>query len=332
VYAAFGSFCDNRNDERESRGWILGWQANTPDGRITLNPLPANIVTDSIASSNKHLSSIWMSGAGLAAVAGHIYFTTGNSPDAYDSSHNLSESVVKVSSDLTQVLDFLTPRGDPHDPSNCPANQPICGDWDLSSGGVMIVPDQAGQKSPMAVAAGKDGRMFLINRSDLGKNDMHKVLGTYPIGGCFCTSSYYLGNIVSSGGSVLGLWQINTASSSPTLTSVGSTMFDNGGPDPGFFTSVSSNGASNVIIWAVSRETVNLYAFQPVPNPTQPGKFQLKQLNQWPAGNWNLPDFNNKSGPDQANSNIVPVVANGHVYVASYKQLQIFGFQQRVNK
>lgn len=41
------------------------------------------------------------------------------------------------------------------------------------------------------------------------------------------------------------------------------------------------------------------------------------------AGQW---DFHLQNPPDGANSNIVPVVANGHVYVASYREVDIFGF------
>jgi hypothetical protein len=39
-------------------------------------------------------------------------------------------------------------------------------------------------------------------------------------------------------------------------------------------------------------------------------------LFQAPAGSW--PNYGN-------NANLVPVVANGEVFVASYQQLQIFG-------
>jgi hypothetical protein len=87
------------------------------------------------------------------------------------------------------------------------------------------------------------------------------------------------------------------------------------GQDGGTFTTVSSNGrqAGTAIIWAVGRPlnpspaTVNLYAFAATPlNGTLPLLFSS------PAGSW-------------GNANIVPVVANGRVFVASNKQLTIFG-------
>jgi hypothetical protein len=89
------------------------------------------------------------------------------------------------------------------------------------------------------------------------------------------------------------------------------------GQDPGFFTSVSSSGPSNAIIWAVSRPdsrndtSLTLYAINATPsNGTLPILFQAN------SGSW--PNV-------LGNANAVPTVANGRVYVASYKQLSIFG-------
>ncbi len=95
----------------------------------------------------------------------------------------------------------------------------------------------------------------------------------------------------------------------------------NSGQDAGFFTTVSSNGTQNAIIWAVGRPVdslpanVTLYAFDPVA-AAQSGK-PAQWVFSAVAGSWPTTG---------ANANIVPVVANGHVYVASYKELRIFGF------
>src|SRR6202042_3168115 len=89
LYAGFASFCDY--DADKSRGWVLGWQATT------LKPLAANEFTDKLAKStnNFFLSSIWMSGYGLAgSAAGDVYFITGNSDfagNSYDPVLNISE-------------------------------------------------------------------------------------------------------------------------------------------------------------------------------------------------------------------------------------------------
>lgn len=312
IYAAFSSWCDRS----AARGWLLGWRASD------LKPLPDNILINRspVSGSNK-LSTIWMSGYGIAAVAAHLYFTTGNSPSGaaapYDAPSNLAESVVKVSAGLAHILDFFTPSD---------VNGLNHADQDLGSGGVLLLPDQPGSVPHMAVAAGKDGRMFLLNREDMGGFSLTQdhVLGEYQIERCFCGQSYFLNNIVASGGTSIGVWRINT-SPSPSLTQIQSSGdLGQWRDSTGFLTAVSSDGGNNVIIWAVSRHfsfdvgtpPPTLFAFQPIP-----GNPQLRQLFMSTSGNWDVPH----SSTDGANSNIVPVVANGHVYVASYKELDIFG-------
>ena len=118
-----------------------------------------------------------MSGNGLAASpTGGIFFATGNSDSgSYDSVNNLSESVVNLSSDLTRVTDFFTPSN---------VNTLDANDADLSSGGVLLIPPQSGPVANLAVALGKDGRMFLMNQQNLGQftpGGPDKVLGTFAL-------------------------------------------------------------------------------------------------------------------------------------------------------
>jgi hypothetical protein len=313
IYVGFASFCDFFANL--SRGWVLGWNAST------LTPLAANQLNDklSLSQANFFLSSVWMSGNGLAASpTGGIFFTTGNSGGgSYDSVNNLSESVVNMSSDLTQVTDFFTPLN---------VNTLDANDGDLSSGGVLLIPTQSGPVANLAVALGKDGNMYLMNQQNLGKftpGGPDNVLGTFvdnsPPDACWCAESYYagsdgVGRVVSSAGNTMISWKVQT-SPSVTLVKEWSQFTVAAGQDGGFFTWVSSNGtqAGTAIIWAVSRPTNTspaydlLYAFNAVDGSL------LFSAN---AGTWPSPD---------ANANIVPVVANGQVFVASYKQLAIFG-------
>lgn len=261
-----------------------------------------------------------MSGYGLATDdAGNILFVTGNSdPDTYDGVTNLQESVVKMSSTLTTVLDLFTPKNQVN------LDQ---GDVDFGSGGALVLPDQPGSTPHLAVATGKDGNMYLMNEDNLGGYSPAKnnVLGTYSMGGCWCGPSYYvdpadgLGRVVTSGGTSVQTWKVQT-SPSVALTLLGtSPSLGANVQDPGFFTTISSNGTASPIIWAVSRPPsgakppIHLIAFNP-----DAGKKQhtVKQLFKAKAGTWA-----NLGG----NSNLVPVVANGLVFVATNKQLQIYG-------
>jgi hypothetical protein len=303
IYAAFGSFCDYSGNN--SRGWILGWNANT------LAPLSTNRLDDSQATSpnNFFLSAIWMSGWGIASTGPHLYFSTGNSdPATYDGVTNIQESVVQLNTDLSLGGIFT--------PSNHAAMDGS--DDDLGSGGVLLLPDQSWPIQYVAITAGKDGRLFVLNRLGLTT-----ALNTYQLPGCWCGPSYFVGpdgiqRIVTSHGSAIQTW-LFTVSPTPNLTPVVGTATIPNGQDPGFFTVVSSNGTQNgtAIIWAVSRPTSNnpalvyLYAFAALA-PT--GTYM--QLFSSPAGTWP-----NTGG----NANIVPVVANGKVYVASHNALTIFG-------
>jgi len=314
IYVAFTSFCDFGI----SRGWVLGWNTST------LTPLAANLLDDRLAPSatiHFFLSTVWMSGNGLAASStGGIFFATGNTGSGtYNSVNNLSESVVNLSSDLTSVTDFFTPSN---------VNTLDSNDGDLSSGGVLLIPAQSGPVANLAVAMGKDGRMFLMNQQNLGQftpGGPDKVLGTFNTGQRFWgAESYYtgsdgVGRVVSSA-RILIIWRVQT-SPSVTLVKDRTMALIPSGQDPGYFTSVSSNGtqAGTAVIWAVSRPTdtnpanVLLYAFDPAASSRPNNFYPIFSAN---AGTWP-----NTGG----NANIVPVVANGQVFVASNQQLAIFG-------
>jgi hypothetical protein len=258
-----------------------------------------------------------MAGYGPAADdQGNILFVTGNSASGtYDGVTNIQESVVKASSTLTTVLDVFTPSNEATLDNE---------DGDFGSGGVLVLPDQPGSKPHLAVAAGKFGKMYFMNEDDLGGYSPKKnnVLGTYAVGGCWCGQSYFVdptdqvGRVVSSGNRQVKVWKVQTSPTVGLQQVIGSPSIG-GGQDPGFFTSISSNGTSNPIIWALSRPPnkgqaqINLFAF----NPESGGK-TMKELFKSAAGSWP-----NRGG----DSNLVPVVADGMVFVASDQQLQIFG-------
>jgi hypothetical protein len=179
--------------------------------------------------------------------------------------------------------------------------------------------------TPLAAAAGKTGTMFLLNQNNLGgyvpsgpNNDLAEV----SVGGCWCGPSSYAikstqQRIVASGGNAVMLFKVKNKPK-VALTLLGSAAVPTG-QDPGFFTTVSSNHKGrNAIIWALARP-------QSVPGPmtlvalageSEHGRSPLTTLYQAPAGYW---------AAQNGNANVVPVVANGKVYVASYQQLEIFG-------
>ncbi|MGA8557103.1 MAG: hypothetical protein WB630_22035, partial [Candidatus Acidiferrales bacterium] len=317
IYAGFGSFCDiNAN---LSRGWMLAWNATT------LAPITQKHLNNQVLAANSpndfFLTSIWMSGYGPSSEgSGNVFFVTGNSDPSgttYDKTNavNLSESVIEISSTLNRIVSYFSPTDSGADVAELDQN-----DEDFGSGGVMLLPKQPGSDPNLAVAAGKAGIMYLMKTGNLGGENSSKVVGEYSVGNCWCGPSFFtgsdgVGRVVSSGGSNINVWKVQTSPSTalvadPEFTSPSIST----GQDPGFFTTVSSNGttAGSAIIWVVGRPfnstyDVTLYAFNAASGA---------QLYSGTAGTWP-----NTGG----NANIVPMVANGKVYVASYRMLSVFG-------
>ncbi|MGH6890288.1 MAG: hypothetical protein ACREHF_14020 [Rhizomicrobium sp.] len=316
LYAGFASFCDY--DANLSRGWVLGWQEST------LKPLAANEFTDKLAHSDSDffLTSIWMSGYGIAAsTAGDIYFTTGNSDpagDSYNKRKNISESVVQMNSNLSGVKHLYTPMG------QYGWQELDRTDGDFSSAGIMLLPPQNGQPSNLAVSGAKAGIYYVFNADDItnGKGNGGQEYSNINIGPCWCGPSYYMGSdgigrVVTSSNNTVGVYKIN-ATGTPSLTLDKNVGNVEGSFFPGFFTSVSSNGtkAGTTVIWAVGRptdfdqEALYLHAYD-----AENGGEIFKSL----VGYWT-----NSYG----DSNLVPVVDDGKVYVATVKQLAIFGLKK----
>jgi hypothetical protein len=318
IYAGFGSFCDV--DAQVSRGWVLGWQA------ATLAPLAANTLVNKNANSGDDffLSSVWMAGYGIASddQNGIVFATSNSDPDgkSYSSTYNIEESVVNQSADLTTQQSFFTPKGGPNGYAALDSE-----DGDLGSGGVLLLPPQPGSYPNLAVAAGKIGPLYLLNRDSLGGAGKGKkvTLGIYNNPGCWCGQSYYtgsdgVGRVVTSTGYTAEVWQVKTTPKT-ALVLESTSPGVNDDQDPGFFTSISSNGtaAGTAVVWAVTRPSSS----NPVPTGVYLQAFDpgngLARLYNAEAGTW--PHASN------ADANLVPLVANGQVFVASYRSLSIFG-------
>jgi hypothetical protein len=142
---------------------VLGWNA------ATLQPLPVSQLFNRRKTSPDtfFLSSVWMSGYGIASDDnGSLFLVTGNSDysgTTYNSTYNLEESVIKLSTDLTTVQSFFTPKGGQND-----WRQLDYYDNDFGSGGVLLLPPQNGRTPNLAVAAGKAGPMYRHQGQDAG--------------------------------------------------------------------------------------------------------------------------------------------------------------------
>jgi len=136
-------------DTEPYHGWILGYDSQTLALKYAFCSTP-----------NGSQGGIWHRGGGLAADAnGNIFVQTGNG--TIDTNGDYGQSVLKLtpSNGNLGVADSYTP-----------SNYSILNqqDWDLSSGGLLLLPDQPGKYPHLMVGGGKEGTIYLINRDNLG--------------------------------------------------------------------------------------------------------------------------------------------------------------------
>jgi hypothetical protein len=192
-------------------------------------------------------------------------------------------------------------------------------DEDLGSGGSMILPDlkdNTGKTWHLAVGAGKDGRIYVVNRDNMGKfnqsnnNAIYQELDGALPGGVWSTSAYF-NNTVYYGpvGSTLRAFTISNAKlpTSPSSQSAHSFGY------PGATPSISGNGALNGIVWAIENGgTGVLHAY----DATNLGK-ELYNSNQ--AGT------RDKFSTTSNCKYVTPMIANGKVFVGTATGVVVFG-------
>jgi outer membrane protein assembly factor BamB len=191
-------------------------------------------------------------------------------------------------------------------------------DRDFGSGGSIVLPnmtDARGSVRHLAIGAGKDGNIYLVDRDDMGKfnpqNDdaiYQELQGALP-GGIWSMPAYYSGRVYFGAvGSPIRAFQFSKAKLSATAVSSTNTVF----PYPGATPSISANLTANALLWAVENSpNAVLHAYS-----AENLKQELYNSNQ--AAN----------GRDQfgaGNKFMVPTIANGKVYVGTPNGVAAFG-------
>ena len=310
IYTTWASHCDYG----PYGGWIIALSESTLAITSVLNVALG-------ASGSGYSSqgpSIWMSGGGPAAdSAGNVYFLTANgrfeaalNAGGFPSGGDYGNSFMKISSSggTLAVADYFTMSGEIAESTS---------DTDLGSGGVMLLPDMTdanGTVRHLAVGAGKDGNIYVVNRDNMGKftsvgNNIWQELDAVLGAGVYATPAYFNSSIYygPQGGS-LKAFSVTDALLSSAPTSQSSTQFTY----PGTFPVVSANGTANAIVWAyenISPAVLHAYAATNLAT-------ELYNSNQ--ASN----------GRDQfgvGNKYIAPVVVDGKVFVATTNSVAVFG-------
>ena len=194
------------------------------------------------------------------------------------------------------------------------------GDEDLGSGGAIVLPpltDNNQQVHRLAVGAGKDSNIYVVNRDNMGKfnpnNDSaiyQEIDGALP-GGVWASPAYFNNTVYyGSVGHSLKAFGISNAKLSTSPSSQTTNTF----PYPGTTPTVSANGTSNGIVWAVENS-----------NPAVLHAYDATNLAK------ELYDSNQAGSRDQfgaGNKFITPMVVNGKVFVGTQTGVVEFGLLQ----
>jgi len=299
VYLSWASHCDIR----PYTGWIMGYNVNTLAQTTVLNLTP-----------NGSQGAIWSSGAGMAADStGNIFLLDGNG----DFDATLNSSGFPANGDYGNAfLKLSTANGlavaDYFEMDN--QAQENASDDDLGSGGAMVISqkDSTGKLWTLAVGAGKDGNLYVVDSANMGKfhpaaNKIYQQLNGVLPGGIWSTPAAF-GNHVYYGpvGSPLLAFQFKNAKllAKPLRTT-------NAFGYPGATPSISANGAQNAIVWAVENTTpAVLHAY----NATT--LLEIYQSNQ---------AANGRDHFGAGNKFITPTIAHGKVYVGTTTGVGVFG-------
>lgn len=299
VWIAFGT----QGGIGPSHGWILGYDAQT------LQRVHAFCTTpDGVGGG------LWMSGVAPAVdTDGHLFCVSGNGPfDAHRGGRNYSDSLLKlgVRDGEFGVRGHFTPPNQAYLEAH---------DADFGSGGALLLPAAAtGPGRPrLAVAAGKDGTLYLVDRDAPG--------GFVAQPGGAAWQSITLGS------SLFGLptWHAGRLFVHPVGAPLRSYRLENGqlsglpvstAPHrfgyPGSIPVVSSWNDENGIVWALRTDGFRASA------PAVLYAYDARDLSRelYHTGQAGARD---QLGPAQKFA--VPTVANGRVYVATARGLDVLG-------
>jgi hypothetical protein len=334
VYVPFAA----HEDASPYHGWLLGYNAlNVQIQHSVFNTTP-----------NGGLGGIWAGGGAPAFDAtGDVYVTTGNGIfDANSTTvpfNDYGDSILRLSPFNTtlSVVGWFTPW-DQAAISNV--------DADLGSGGVVLLPDQTTGPTHLLAQIGKgdpnlgQAIVFLIDRDNMGQfnagGNNNQIVQSFPATCCgLWGAPAFWQNGLYFAGAYDGLKVFAFDPSTGLFNTTASSQSGNVFNFPDATPSISSQGASNGIAWAIDS---GLYGYAS-PNSGNPNSGYCYSspvpaactgpaiLHAYSATNLATEYWNSKqaaSNRDQAGNAVkftVPTVANGKVYVGTRTEVDVYG-------
>ena len=287
-------------------GWIIAYDAGTLARTSVLNVMP-----------NGSRGGMWMAGAGPAADAqGNVYVLDGNgtfdttlTAQGFPNKGNFGNAFLKIATaGGLSVADYFA-TFDTVSASNA--------DTDLGSGGAMVFPDfvdASGATRHLAVGAGKDTHLYVVDRDAMGKwnassNQNYQDISGALGGSVFSMPAYFKNTLYyGASGAKLKAFAITNARVSATAASSSAVSFTYPGTTP----SISASGSTNGIVWAVENKSpAVLHAYDATNLATE-------LYNSTQAAN-------GRDSFGSGNKFITPTIVNGRVYVGTQTGVAVFG-------
>jgi len=302
IYTSWTSHCD-LNNWGTYQGWIIGYNASD----ISQQTIVYNVAPDGSEAS------LWNSGgAPMVDASGNLFVLTANGTfDANTGGRDYGDSFLKLTAGVTALTpaDYFTP-----------SNQGTLSntDQDLGSTGGVLLPDSYGSAAhPHLMTGGaKTGEVYLVDRDNMGHynaatdNDVQEFhVGTAATNAGFTNPAIFNGFVYwGMSGQVLRAFSLANGLYNTTASSQTSATY----AYPGCVPSVSSNGTTNGIVWAI-----------------QPGTPAV--LHAYDATNLATELYNssqNAARDSAVAANVKftpPSIVNGKVYVPAAGQLVVYG-------
>jgi outer membrane protein assembly factor BamB len=304
VYTSWASHCDNG----AYNGWVIGYNARTLKQTAVLNFTP-----------NGQMGSVWQSGAGPAADSqGNIYvlaangtFDTTLNSNGFPSRGDFGNAFLKISTlgGRLSIVDYFAMFNVTHENNT---------DEDLGSGGPMVLPpmkDASGTIWRLAVGAGKDRNIYLVNREHMGKfnpkgnqniyQELHHGLG----GREFASPAYFQDKLYYGAvNDTIREFRFANARLIPKPASRTATSYVYPGATP----SISADGSRDGIVWAAENGYPAVLHAYDADNLAH----ELYNSNEAPSGRDHF---------GTGNKFITPTIAHGRVYVGTTDGVGVFG-------
>ena len=291
IYIAFGH-CNH--------GWLLAYDKTSLKQTAIFNDTPDGAG-----------GGFW-NGGGAPAIndgSGNVYIMSGVDQDDPPSGYN--DSFLRLSGSDLSVEDYFQLD----DASFLAAN-----DADLGSGSLVIMPDNSSSTSYEVIGGGKDGNLFVVNRSNMGSfssatNNVIQTVhtGVHQFDNIFSTPVYWNGYLyIHCEGDVLRQFTWNNGRLSDQPVKLGQIpVYVHGAT-----ASLSANGTSNAILWEIDNS-----------NHDSGGAAILRAYDATDVSKelYNSTQAGSRDGAGTALKFTVPTIAGGRVFVGTSNELDIYG-------